>query len=58
MYTEKVNVGDKLKLTTDHIVEITKVIDDVSGEYFEGHDLANGVLNSFFRESIVGKVDD
>lgn len=58
MYTEEVNVGDKLKLTTDHIVVITNVIKDESGEVFEGNDIENGIMNSFLRESIVGKEND
>lgn len=56
MFEEEVKIGDKVKLTTGRIVEITKVETDDSGEYFEGDDIENGIMNSFLRTSIVEKV--
>lgn len=56
MFEEEIKVGDKIKLTTGRIVYITKVETDESGEYFEGDDIENGIMNSFLRTSIVEKL--
>ena len=56
MFDGEIKVGDKVKLFNDHIMEITKVINDESGECFEACDLANGIPNSFLRDSIIEKV--
>lgn len=54
----EINIGDKVKLTTGHIVAITNIIKDEVGEVFEGNDVENGIFNSFLKDSIVGKEDD